>query len=85
MLVLGLAGDCAPMDVPHAHDDHLALIPPTSSGDQAVPDNNGQPVNDPTSSGSADTVEKVQELVKTKRLPQETITIHSPESGTTIF
>lgn len=72
----------------NAHDDHLALIPPTSSGDQAVTsDNNGQPNNDPASgsAGSADTVEKVQELVKTKRLPQETITIHSPESGTTIF
>ena len=32
-----------------------------------------------------DTVEKVEELIQMKRLPPETITIHSPESGTTIF
>ena len=34
----------------------------------------------------ADTLEKVEELIQMKRLPQDqTITIHSPESGTTIF
>ena len=70
----------------HVDNDHCALIPPTSSGDQAVSaaaDGHSQPNSiDPP---AADTVEKVQELVKTKRLPQETITIHSPESGTTIF
>ena len=33
-----------------------------------------------------DTLEKVEELIQMKRLPQDkTITIHSPESGTTIF
>ena len=34
----------------------------------------------------ADTLEKVEKLIQNKRLPQDqTITIHSPESGTTIF
>lgn len=37
------------------------------------------------SSKEYDTVEKVEELIQMKRLPAETITIHSPESGTTIF
>ena len=34
----------------------------------------------------ADTVEKVEELIQKKRLPQDqTIAIHSPESGTTFW
>ena len=37
------------------------------------------------SSKEYDSVEKVEELIQMKRLPPETITIHSPESGTTIF
>ena len=35
--------------------------------------------------GEFDSVEKVEELIQMKKLPAETITIHSPESGTTIF
>ena len=38
-----------------------------------------------TSSKEYDTLEKVEELIQMKKLPAETITIHSPESGTTIF
>ena len=37
------------------------------------------------SSKEYDTVEKVEELIQMRKLPPETITIHSPESGTTIF
>ena len=34
----------------------------------------------------ADTAEKVEELIQKKRLPQDqTIAIHSPESGTTFW
>ena len=32
-----------------------------------------------------DTVEKVEELIQMHQLPTETVAIHSPESGTTIF
>ena len=42
--------------------------------------------NDSNNTLDADTLEKVEELIQKKRLPQDqTITIHSPESGTTIF
>ena len=37
------------------------------------------------SSKEYDTFEKVEELIQMRKLPPETITIHSPESGTTIF
>jgi len=37
------------------------------------------------SSKEYDTVEKVEELIQMHQLPTETVAIHSPESGTTIF
>ena len=37
------------------------------------------------SSKEYDTVEKVEELIQMQKLPTETVAIHSPESGTTIF
>ena len=44
-----------------------------------------QGASDNNEGEDVDTLEKVEELIQMKRLPQETITIHSPESGTTIF
>ena len=36
-------------------------------------------------SKNIESLEQVEELIKMKNLPQETISIHSPESGTTLF
>ena len=42
--------------------------------------------NNSTNVLEADTLEKVEELIQMKQLPpDQTITIHSPESGTTIW
>jgi hypothetical protein len=51
------------------------LVAPPSNGETASA----------ASNSSYDTVEKVEELIQMRKLPPETITIHSPESGTTIF
>ena len=46
---------------------------------------NEEPPNESDNS-PADTQEKVEELIQKKRLPQDqTIAIHSPESGTTFW
>jgi hypothetical protein len=36
-------------------------------------------------SKNIESIEQVEELIQMKKLPPETISIHSPESGTTLF
>ena len=48
--------------------------------------NNGDSISaaaSTTSSKEYDTVEKVEELIQMKKLPAETLAIHSPESAST--
>ena len=58
---------------------------PTSlnSGIQFGRSQNGDGVS--VSSKNIESIEQVEELIQMKKLPQETISIHSPESGTTLF
>ncbi len=63
-----------------AEDDAVAAAPsPSSLGVKSS--------EAPSESGSAaiESLEQVEALIQQKKLPAETITIHSPESGTTIF
>jgi hypothetical protein len=62
-----------------SHNEPPPLILSSINGDSA----SAAPSN--SSSQEPDTEEKVAELIKKNNLPAETITIHSPESGTTIF
>ena len=50
--------------------------------------NGGQQLSAPTTTtdlSEIDSMEKIEALIQMKKLPPETVTIHSPESGTTIF
>ncbi len=65
------------------------VLPPAGSASATASNVNGDSVSatSGTSNNSKDldTLEKVEELIQMKKLPTETIAIHSPESGTTIF
>ena len=71
----------------------IPLMPTTAAGAATVTlstDVNGEnstsaPPPQAPSQPEFDSVEKVEELIQKKLLPKETVAIHSPESGTTIF
>ena len=70
----------------------IPLMPTTAAGAATVTlstDVNGENSTSapppPPSQPEFDSVEKVEELIQKKLLPKETVAIHSPESGTTIF
>ena len=74
------------------NDTELIPLMPTNAGAATVTlatDVNGENSTSapppPPSQPEFDSVEKVEELIQKKLLPKETVAIHSPESGTTIF